>query len=101
MSEIVNFKHESATCILVLWDDGTVSLSSVHSTDRQKGHATELLNNVMRWVDDRGVLLKTAAEAFGDGPKMSTTQLVEFYKKFGFVPFDDGTNYIYMERPPK
>lgn len=102
MIEIVDFEHESATCKVVVWEDGTASLCDVYATERHQGHATELLNKVMRWVDDRGMLLKTAAEAHGDGPKLTNPQLVEFYKKFGFVPLAvDVTNFVYMERQPK
>jgi GNAT superfamily N-acetyltransferase len=100
MTEIVDFEHESASCKVVLWEDGTASLSDVYAKTRRQGHATELLNTVMRWVDDRGLILKTVAQAHGTDPKLSSTQLVEFYKKFGFVPLTDATDFIYMERQP-
>lgn len=101
MTNIIDFEHESATCQIVEWDDGTLSLSNVYSTVRRQGHATKLLTKVMLWVDEQGKLLKTAAEAHGPGDKMTTAQLVEYYKKFGFESLTNATNYVYMERKPK
>lgn len=102
MASVLDFEHESASCKVVFWGDGTASLSDVYAKVRRQGHTTELLNKVMHFVDKRGLLLKTVAEAHGAEPKMSTPQLIEFYKKFGFVPkVTEATQYIYMERQPK
>jgi len=102
MADVIDFENESASCKVIIWDDGTASLADVYATERRKGHTSSLLNQVMNWVDERGLFLKTAAEAHGSEPKMPQTLLIEFYKKFGFVPLDDiAENYVYMERPSK
>jgi GNAT superfamily N-acetyltransferase len=102
MTDVIDFKHESASCQIIIWDDGTASLANVYATERRKGHTSVLLDQVMNWIDERGIFLKTAAEAHGPEPKMPQSLLIVFYKKFGFVPLDDITeNYVYMERPSK
>lgn len=101
-TDMFDFNHKSATCMIIDWLDGTATLSDVYAVDRRKGHATELLNTVMRWADERGLVLKTAAAAHGEGDRMSTLQLVEFYSKFGFARTENiEDDYIYMERPRK
>jgi len=101
MTITIDFEYKSATCQIIDWEDGSASLANVYCTARRQGHATELLNKVMRWIDDRGLLLKTAAEAYGPEPKMPNPRLVEFYMKFGLVPLEDISDCVYMERKPK
>ena len=100
MTRVLQFKHETATLNLTNWEDGTASVSDVYTVERRKGHATKLLTKVVEFADRRGLILKTAAEAYGVEPRMTTDQLVSFYSKFGFVLLSDDPDYRYMERKP-
>lgn len=102
MTRVIEFTHLSASLKLTIWDLENASLSDVHSTDRGKGHATTLLYKLTSFVDESGLTIFTAAEAYGTEPRLSNTQLKVFYQKFGFVVVnDDDPNWIEMERKPK
>lgn len=96
--EVLPFSYESASCTVTLWGDGAASVSDVYSAIKRKGHAKTLMKNVVAFADSNKLLLKTAAEAYGEGG-MTTEQLTEFYKTFGFVVLGDDPSYLYMERP--
>lgn len=100
-TQVLKFNYESAKCVLTIWDETKATLIDVCSTDRKKGHATELLKMLTAFADKRGLKLITAAEAYGNEPGLSTDQLVMFYTKFGFVALGDDPEYMYMERQPK
>jgi GNAT superfamily N-acetyltransferase len=98
---VLQFKHESATLTFTDWKDGTASISDVFSAEKRKGHATNLLNEITSFADKKGLILLTAAEAYGEEPRMSTNQLVTFYERFGFVAIGDDPEYMFMERLPR
>ncbi|QAY17070.1 acetyltransferase [Streptomyces phage FrodoSwaggins] len=100
MTEVLELKRDSASLTLTLWGDGSASISDVYSVERRQGHASKLLDQVTWFADRHGMTLKTAAEAYGTGPRMTTSQLVKFYEKFGFVVLGDDPDYVYMERSP-
>jgi N-acetylglutamate synthase-like GNAT family acetyltransferase len=51
---------------------------------RRTGMATELVRQVTEEADKHNMLLVLFPEPFGEGPKMSQDQLVDFYSTFGF-----------------
>lgn len=83
--DVKYFKHESATCKLTVHSAGA-DLTHVYSTDRGKGHATELLKTVMAYADEHGLKVWLSVKAYGHPVQsiLSNEQLIEFYKKFGF-----------------
>lgn len=99
--EVLILTHKSASLNLALWEPTRASFADVYATERNQGHATNLLNELTRFADDRGMTLVTGAQAYGDEPRLSTPQLVEFYKKFGFVALGDDPTFMYMEREPR
>jgi hypothetical protein len=104
--EPIVFEHKSARCELVVWDDIPLlaSLSEVHSAVKGQGHATRLLNDVIDYADKNGLTIASAAQPYGDEEgALSFTQLINFYKKFGFVFADtcDSEYGAYMERKPQ
>ena len=92
--------HESASLVLTNWEDGHAAISSLSTTDRRKGHATELLTKATRLADERMLVL--LLEVVGDGcdNSMTNDQLQKFYKKFGFVVVTDQKKPLLMERKP-
>lgn len=101
-TRVIEFNHLSASLKLTIWDAKNASLSDVYSAEKGKGHATKLLGKVMNFVDESGVTIFTAAEAYGSEPRLSNAQLKAFYEKFGFVVVnEDDPNWIEMERKPK
>lgn len=57
----------------------------VRSEDKRKGHATSLMQIICQEADDNDMLLMLGVNPFADG--MDETQLIEWYKKFGFEVF--------------
>ena len=92
--------HKSASCTVALWGDGTASISNVYSEQKRKGHARELMNKVMAYADKEHLLLKTAAEPYGEEPRIPIEKLTEFYVSFGFTVLGDDPEYVFMEREP-
>lgn len=103
--EPIVFKYKSATCELILWDGedtGKASLSEVHSAVKGQGHATQMLNEVIRYADDHSLTIVSAAEPYGYEPgSLNLRLLMNFYKKFGFVFTSDEPDNTFMERTPK
>ncbi len=46
--------------------------------------ATELMRTVMKEADEHNMLLVLFPEPFGEQPRMSANELVDFYGRFGF-----------------
>lgn len=77
--------------------DGHLWLNSIHSIDKHLGKATEVLKQICDIADNHNVGMALEAKAFGTSKdKLTTSQLVNWYRKFGFKPIGYGT----MERVP-
>lgn len=100
--EVIKFTHLSATCNVTIWNDGTdsASVSDVFSTEKRQGHATKLLEEVIAYADKEQLILKTAAEPYGEEPHIPIENLTEFYLSFGFIVLGDDPEFVYMERIP-
>jgi len=83
------------------WDK-RLWFSSLHSMDRGQGNATRVMQKIVDIADKYNVTIALDAVPFGTGEnRMSRSQLVKFYKKFGFA-FEDGEeDFGDMERVPK
>lgn len=97
------FRYESATARLTLWNDGWGHVSGVYSRKLGEGHATAVLNGICQFADDRKIPLSLEVSAYGPkrDDKLDNMQLEAFYQRFGFKRVDDGALPIWMERQPK
>lgn len=92
----------SASCRMVDWGNGRATISNLRSEERRKGHARELLQNICAAADLAGTTLILTAGSYGDDPKMTNAQLVDFYKTLGFKQTIPGSQiYLSMERKPR
>lgn len=98
MAEVMVFTHESATAEVLFWNDGKVSISSVYSKDKRKGHATMVLGKVIDYADEHIIDLFLVAHSVGDELDPSTQQLKTLYEKFGFFVVNNSSDFIIMER---
>lgn len=75
-----------------------IELSAMHTlpANRNKGEATELLLDVCLEADMQRKFLFLAVKPDKDCP-LSTTQLANFYSRFGFLPIQ--TEPLLMTRP--
>ncbi len=76
--------------------DGSVHLSSISSTNRKLGFASEAMKRLCAMADKYGVTMTLMAKPFGTGKDtLKVTALRSWYRKFGFVGGED------MVREPK
>jgi hypothetical protein len=79
--------------------DGHMWMNSILSMDRHIGKASEVMKQICDIADNHNVGMALEAKAFGANntkDKLTTSQLVNWYRKFGFKPIGYGT----MERVP-
>jgi len=83
------------------WDK-RLWFSSIYSTDRGKGNASRVMKKIMDIADKYKVVVALDPHPFGKSTdKLNKSQLVTFYKKFGFK-FEAGeAGFGDMERIPK
>jgi hypothetical protein len=71
------------------WDK-RLWFSSLHSMDRGHGNASRVMQKIVDIADKYNVTIALDAVPYGTGTgRLSRSQLVKFYKKFGFK-FEDG-----------
>lgn len=63
----------------------------------REGHATRLLHNVCTEADVEAKVLLLTVQQYDDGPDNS--QLIKFYRKFGFVPVQDEPAVLMARQP--
>lgn len=61
-----------------------IHISDIRTLDAGKGYSSAALKMLCDLADEYRVTLDLTAKAYGDGPKLSTDQLVEWYGRFGF-----------------
>lgn len=86
----ITMTFRSANCSLIVWEDeDTITVSSLYSEFRRRGHATELMQRVIELADamDRNLILRV--QPYGDDERIEKKRLIEFYEKFGFVKSDN------------
>lgn len=80
----------------VSYFDGHLWMSSILSMEKGKGNAKAVMQQICNIADKYGVYMGLTPKPFGREKGLSTSQLKEFYKGFGFKPVSG----IY-ERAPK
>lgn len=101
MERRIDFNHDSASATLTLWEGSRfATLNNLESTDRMKGHATALLDDIVRFADASGLTVYLQSMAYGEEPRIPDLQLVSLYERFGFVAQDDFTT-PFMTRNPQ
>jgi len=89
---LVRFTHESASAVVQLDKPGVGFVIGVFSHERNRGHATGLMNEIIQWADENRMILELVAMTYIVGKTrgtLTTPQLVEFYRKFGFTSSSD------------
>lgn len=77
--------------------DGYMILQSIMTIDKGRGDASRVLRKICDIADEFGVTIKITPKPFGTGNILTKKQLVDWYKRFGFVKF----GYEDMKRNPK
>ncbi len=70
----------------------------VDSDKRQQGRATAVMQDVINAADESGTVLYLEPTPIG-GNKMSAKQLADFYKRFGFVQAEEGSDKVLVRQP--
>jgi GNAT superfamily N-acetyltransferase len=92
----------SAQAVLHPQADRTVKISNLYAQQRARGHASALLSEIVGIADEEHILLWLEVQRYGaprDG--LDNNQLMEFYRKFGFVKVEDGRKPVMMHRLPR
>ena len=66
-----------------------IDLSSIPSLEKGKGFASSVLREIGKSADKRGLTISLSAKAFAEGG-LSTSELLDFYSRFGFEIDPDG-----------
>ena len=79
--------------------DGYLWLNSIMTLERGKGYASEVLQKICDIADEFQVTLVLTPVPFGKDKKeiLTTSQLIKWYKKYGFVKYHIED----MKRQPK
>ena len=83
---------------------GTVSLELIELAESRchgRGHASEMLARIVSAADIHGITLDLLVYPPEDNPTLSVSQLMRWYKKFGFVPGVIEENSVDMQRVPR
>lgn len=78
------FMNKGATATINMVGPRLGILAGLYSRNRRQGEATELLQQMVAWADERDVVLILTAQGYGRGRIMDNHDLVRFYEKFGF-----------------
>ena len=73
--------------------DKRLHFSSIHSLDRGQGNAGRVMQKIVDIADKYGVTIALTPKPFGGkngSPILTKSQLVTFYKKYGFKPEKGG-----------
>jgi GNAT superfamily N-acetyltransferase len=73
--------------------DKRLWFSSIHSLDRGQGNAGKVMQQIVDIADKHGVTIALTPKPFGGkngSPILTKSQLVAFYKKYGFKPEKGG-----------
>jgi hypothetical protein len=73
--------------------DKRLWFSSIYSVDRSQGNAGKVMQKIVDIADKYGVTIALEAKPFGGksgAPILNKSQLVAFYKKYGFKPSEFG-----------
>lgn len=69
----------------VSYFDGYLHLGSIMSVIKGRGDGTKIMNKICEIADKYKVTIHLSPEPFGIGDRLNKTQLIKWYKKFGFI----------------
>lgn len=95
------FSYEAASAELYIWDKNQATLSALYCYDRGKGYAKAVMSQICEFADKQKLKLLLSVSPYGHiRPRLEETDLIEFYRKFGFVVKED-IHWTDMERQPR
>lgn len=95
--------NDIVTTELDEWD-GNISLKFIGSVTKGKGHATKVMQEIVKLADKHGATIELDVEPVGRYKQdiLSKDQLAAWYKKFGFEPHEfSSDDEIMLVRKPK
>ena len=101
MLQTHNFTYESATLKLKEIDKDVYVLTNLQAKERQKGHASVLLEFMGNIADEKGWTIKLRVQRFGKPPGPDNKTLIGFYRKHGFTHERKNLRSMDMVRTPK
>lgn len=96
----VQFREESASAHLIMFNDHEAVLSSVKSENRRQGHARLLLQKIMEYADDNGIVITLTVNRYGHPIGPPNEVLKALYSEFGFVVIGGIEAKPIMQRTP-
>lgn len=85
MTDVIGFRFEKASADLVIWGNGTATLSSLYAITPGQGHGSGVMHLILDYADAHDLTLILVARRFKNPRGLSNDELVKFYEKFGFV----------------
>ena len=65
-------------------DSNSATVTGLYSRERNKGHATALMQKIVEWADANNMTLILDVLRFGHPIGPDNAYLIRFYEKFGF-----------------
>ena len=99
-SELV--KDSEIIGLIILYFNDVIHLSNIyiHEEFQNQGYATEIMKILTEFSDDTGYIIKLSVRVM-DSETWDLEQLVNFYKKFGFIVLEDHPVIVRMIYYPK
>ena len=100
MKRRIKFAHETSSLILHVWEEEeghVAAITDLFSELRNNGHATGLMEKVLKYTDTAGLTVYLNVQQFGHPIGLDKAALERFYEKFGFQKQMDAR---WMRRPP-
>ena len=83
--EIVVLRYLSASVEIVDWGDGTAEMRRFFAQERQQGHGSKLMELVEAYADSNDLIMHLQVGQYGARDGLNDIQLIEFYKRYGFI----------------
>lgn len=103
-TRVTKFKQATASALLHEYDHGLSRLSNLQSIEKQSGHATAVMQDIVEYLDDNELRCVLKVGRFGSVREgMSNPQLITFYEKFDFKVVDPDLPHrgqVMMSRDP-
>jgi len=82
---ITVLRYLSASVEIVDWGDGTAEMRRFFAQERKQGHGSKLLELVEAYADSNDLIVYLQVGQYGARDGLSDVQLIEFYKRYGFI----------------
>lgn len=103
MSNKMHFKYKSTYATLTFLDNYTAAVSGVISSQRRRGYARMVMQQVADYADCNYLTLLLVVQRYfySDDIAMNNEQLANFYSSFGFIVDPDAPRRpLHMKREP-